>query len=372
MGTLSLLEHQGKQLLRRVGIATPPGLLTASPEECVRALAALGGDVVLKAQVPAGARGRRGGVRRVSSPQEASAAWEGIRAELGPCEVLVERFVPHDNEAYLAIDARGGQILVLASSIGGVDVEQHRAMLLRLALGEPAAPGPGVRRDVAAALSAPGAEVDGLIGSMWRLVDELDALLVEINPVTFGPGGALALDAKVVLDGYAASRHASGERTWPAGVPVPASDGEVDVIDLDGAVGIVGLGAGLSLYLADRLTRAGPGCAYIYDFTRAAVSEWAAVFDRRRSPRLVELIRRGLRHRPDTARAVILNLTSGGTPVDGLAASAVAALAGLEDRVVVHAAGNSADAARSLLDRHGVRQVRTLEDAVLNAARLAA
>jgi succinyl-CoA synthetase beta subunit len=208
-------------------------------------------------------------------------------------------------------------------------------------------------------------QIVDLIAALWRCVRDFDALLVEVNPLVLTERGPIALDAKIVLDGYAAGRHVKGMFAWPA-LPIdPDDQAGVDYVKLDGRVGVVGLGAGLSWYIADRLAARKVGCSYIYDFTRAAVGAWDDLFQGSLSPPLVQVIADGLTRRRSQTAAILVNLMSGGTPVDGLTRHALAALAQTSPlAAVVHVGGNAEQAALGLLRSSGQAHAGEIEAAI--------
>jgi succinyl-CoA synthetase beta subunit len=364
-------ERDGKELLSRVGIAIPKGELVTSAEECAAVSARIGGPVMLKAQTFEGRRGKRGAVIRAMNSNAAAVEFSAIRKRFPGTSVLVEQAVAHTRELYIAIDTRGSSPRLIFSPHGGIDVDSQpytRSVRVR-------DPVNGPREDDLAEcmrdeLESDFAALRDIVSRLWTCVRTFDALLVEINPVGVTDEGLVALDAKIVLDGFAADRHRDGFAVWPA--TLTGRESEVDLIELGGKVAVIGLGAGLSIYMADRLAALGPGCSYVFDFTRAAVTSWGALFARQVQPQLVDVIRSGFSVRPDATNAVLVNLTSGGTPVDSLLLNVLAALpVGYGHPVVVHVAGNSMSAARALLASLPYRSVDSIDEALRQVAALA-
>jgi succinyl-CoA synthetase beta subunit len=201
-----LLEHEGKALLARGGVPVPPGVVLADPAAPIP----IEPPLVVKAQVPAGGRGKAGGIRRACSLDEARGH---VAALLGAellghrvrC-VLVEPAVAATRECYLAIalDRAARGPVLMASPVGGVDVEDA-AEMLRLPVHPLVGLQPYAGRRVAAHLGAP---VGPLVDALWQCFQRFECELVEVNPLALtAEGAAVALDAKIVVDDRALSRH---------------------------------------------------------------------------------------------------------------------------------------------------------------------
>jgi succinyl-CoA synthetase beta subunit/citryl-CoA synthetase large subunit len=214
---MRLLEYESKCLLREVGIETPPGRLATSPQDAETAVQDLEGAAVIKSQVPIGGRGKAGGVVFVSEPAEALAAAERLLSvPLRGYEVerlLVEKQEQPQQEFYLAItyDPARRSPVVLASAAGGIEVEGMAGSVLRRPVSL-RRPWPTFRsRELAAALGLSGRPLRGMTGTIDRLIAaflQLDALLVEINPLLLTTDGRLiAVDAHIELDDEALFRH---------------------------------------------------------------------------------------------------------------------------------------------------------------------
>lgn len=270
---MNLEEHAAKPLLAAAGIAVPEGALAASADEAA-AIAARLGPCVVKAQVPAGGRGKAGGIRKAETPADARAAAAAVLAmTIGghPVErVLVERQVPIARELYAAVlvDAAHRGPVILAAAEGGIEIEELVARdagaLLRLPVDIRHGIGPAA---IEAALAdgrlrdAPEGLADGL-ARLWRVFAEHDAELVEINPLALTPGGDLiALDCKLVLDDAAAGRRpelaalAAPEPRTPLEAKAAAEG--LRYIELDGAVGVLANGAGLTMTTMDAIRHLG-------------------------------------------------------------------------------------------------------------------
>ena len=270
-------EHAAKPLLAAAGIAVPRGATATTPDEAAAAAEALG-PVVVKAQAPAGKRGKAGGVRPADDAAGArSAAREILGMTLGGRvveRVLVEERADIARELYAAVlnDTASKGPLVLFSTLGGMDVEEAAARDANAVRRHPVDIRHGLDPDAARSIldglglgAAAEAVADVLVRlyGVWR---SRDAELVEINPLAVtGDGRVVALDCKFTLDDLARTRQ---EDIVDAGVPDRLTDLEarardlgLTYIELDGEVGILANGAGLTMATMDAVRHYGGGPA---------------------------------------------------------------------------------------------------------------
>jgi succinyl-CoA synthetase beta subunit len=266
-------EHAAKPVLAQAGIQILRGRLCATPEEAGEAAAALG-PCVVKAQVPTGKRGKAGGIRLADTPKEAANAARAIlRLEIGGHavrKVLVEEQAKIAREFYAAIlnDSATRGPLVLFSSEGGMDIEEIAATRPGALLRQPVDIARGFDQSAARAMlgaTALGAAKDRIIDVLVRLYDAYrrsDAELIEINPLAeLQDGRVVALDCKLVLDDAAVSRQAELAKQ---GSPEQLTDLEqrgraigLRFIELNGAVGVLANGAGLTMTTMDAVRHYG-------------------------------------------------------------------------------------------------------------------
>src|SRR6185436_16646336 len=226
---MKIHEYQGKELLKKFGVAVPRGVVARTPEEAESAARELGtAVVVVKAQIHAGGRGKGGGVKLAKSPQEAkSVAAEILGMQLvthqtGPegrevRVLLIEEGLPIDKEFYLGIllDRASGRQVFMASSAGGMDIEEVAAKTPEKIMKETIDPAVGFQsfqaRKLAFGLGLPGALVGQAVKfmqSLYHAYEQMDASLLEINPFLQTKDGRLiALDAKINFDDNALFRH---------------------------------------------------------------------------------------------------------------------------------------------------------------------
>ncbi len=266
-------EHAGKALLAAARIAIPEGRLATSADAAARAAAELGA-VVIKAQVPIGKRGKAGGVRTADSPTAARArAAQILGMEIGGHRVervLVEQRIDIARELYAAVlnDPACKLPLVLFSTLGGMDIEEVAAKQPDAVRRTPVDIRAGFDEDAARALIRGLALGDAeprsatLLAQLYHAYRANDAELLEINPLSLTDDGELvALDCKFVMDDSGAQRR---PELAAQGVSDAATELErrgrnlgLRFIELDGEVGVLANGAGLTMTTLDVIARHG-------------------------------------------------------------------------------------------------------------------
>ena len=353
---MDLFEYQGKELLRKFDVPVPEGRVAETPEDAAEAAKGLGGKVVVKAQVQVGGRGKAGGIKLASSPEEAKEVASQI---LGMDikghtvkRVLVERAGDIKSEYYFSflLDRSERKFLGMMSAKGGVDIEEvadtDPDAIARVHV-DPLA---GIsdfhaRRLVFGSKIDPEArkEAIAMIPKLYRAFVELDASLVEINPMILtGEGRVVALDAKVSLDESASYRHPNFDELKAAhDIPEQerfAKERGLNFIKLDGDVGIIGNGAGLVMSTLDVVKAAGGEPANFLDVGGGAGAELLAS--------AIEVITSN----PDV-KSVLVNIFGGITRCDLVAEGILAALEKLDVKVpiVVRLDGTNAEQGRKML-----------------------
>lgn len=268
---VKLAEWRGKEIFRKYGVALPRGVVVRAPSEVGAALQSAGVPLpcVVKAQVLAGGRGKGGAVRFAATVQ---AAEEATRAILGlefkgerVREVLLEEKLPIGKEFYvsLTLDRSLRLPILMASAQGGVEVESvDEGAILRVSVD----PFPGLvgyeKRRVLSALGVTGPvarSVDALLDQLWRVFVEEDAELVEINPLAVVGDHVVALDAKVIIEDDASFRHPEFADIRDDRTPLEevAREKEIAFVQLDGNIGVIANGAGLTMATLDVLAEFG-------------------------------------------------------------------------------------------------------------------
>lgn len=271
---MNLVEQAAKaHVLAPAGIPTPQGRLCLTPDEAADACRAIG-PCVVKAQVPTGKRGKAGGIRRADDPEAARAAAAAILAmsiDGHKVEsVLVEGCASIAREFYAAVlsDFASRRPLVLFSTEGGMDIEEVAATrpdALRRASVDPDA---GFGIDDARALlrgldlGGAGDQVADILARLYAAYEKTDAELVEINPLAvLSDGRVVALDCKFTLDDSAAFRQpelaAVAAREIATDLERRGAEAGLKFIQLDGNVGVLANGAGLTMTTMDTIAHFG-------------------------------------------------------------------------------------------------------------------
>jgi succinyl-CoA synthetase beta subunit len=281
---LDLYEYQGKELFRRAGIPVSDGRLAVSPAEARVAADELDGPVVVKAQVLTGGRGKAGGIKLAADPAEAEERAQDIlgldiRGHVVR-KLWIEKASDIAKEYYLSVtfDRGAKQPLFMFTTQGGVDIEEVAASspdaLVRLHVD----PFEGFQPWHARALVYGGGvedpdeqkQIAAIAAKLYDAFVEYDAMLCEINPLIVTPAGEVkALDSKFTVDDNALFRHPDiAEMRDPEAYPPEeraAREKGVTYVKLDGSIGILGNGAGLSMSTLDVVALAGGAAANFCD-----------------------------------------------------------------------------------------------------------
>ncbi|HET7595551.1 MAG TPA: ATP-grasp domain-containing protein [Burkholderiales bacterium] len=365
-----LLEHDAKELLATRGVPVPPGVLS-DPARQLPELPA--GPWIVKAQVPAGGRGKAGGIRKAASEAEilgAIAAMSGMTIAGRPArEFRIEQQVCGAEEAYfsLLLDAQHAAVRVIVAPRGGVDVETNDAARLRSA---PCAPD-------AASIRACTAELahdlqtpikNALLAAASGLGEAFcawECLLLEVNPLfVLADGRWLAGDAKMITDDNALPRQpalaALLERragAYPEAHLKLNYGCDYVVVDPEGEIGLLTTGAGLSMMLIDELREAG-----LRPYNFLDVRTGGLRGDPSRLIHVLNWIAEG-----PCVKVVLVNIFAGITDLGEFAQLLLAALRSaprLRAPVVARLVGNGVESARTVLAEAGIAVVTDLERAL--------
>ena len=298
---MKLHEYQSKDILSGFGIPVPKGGVASSPQQAGVVAQDIGGQLVVKAQVHAGGRGKAGGIKLVSSSPQAQ---ETARFLLGknlithqtsqigvPVDcVLIEEAVSDTRELYIAftIDGSAGGVVVIASAAGGMDIEEVAETSPEKLLREPIHPFLGLQgyqsRKIAQFLNpAPKVRrpLTSLIDNLYKCFVELDCSLVEINPLVItSDDRILAIDAKITIDDDAVFRHDDLSALRDEGqeevTELEARNAGVSYVKLDGNVGCIVNGAGLAMATMDVVSTSGAMPANFLDVGGGASEQQVA------------------------------------------------------------------------------------------------
>jgi succinyl-CoA synthetase beta subunit len=381
---MHLHEHQAKRLFAEYGIPVPAGRVLDSPALVSAAVDELGSSTwVAKAQVHAGGRGKGGGVRLVGSIGELEEAVKDmlgsrlVTRQTGPQglpvnAVLVEETVALAHEYYLGmlVDRSRERIAIMASAAGGMDIETVAADDPAAIHTEIVAPAGGLQafqcRNLAFALGLQGklvAAFGSLVAGAWRLLNDVDASLLEINPlVVTADGDLLALDAKLDIDDNALFRQPSLAQLHDASQEdareQAARSHGLNYIALEGNIACMVNGAGLAMATMDLIKLQGGMPANFLDVGGAATAE-----------RVAEAFKLILSD--DHVRAILVNIFGGIVRCDLIAEGILQAIGDVHVSVpvVVRLEGTNAGQGRAMIEASGL-DVLTAAD-LTTAARLA-
>ncbi|HET6863508.1 MAG TPA: ADP-forming succinate--CoA ligase subunit beta [Pyrinomonadaceae bacterium] len=296
---MKIHEYQGKELLKKFGVPVPRGHVARTPEEAFEAAKQLGSEVVVvKAQIHAGGRGKGGGVKLAKSPEEARdlarqmLGMNLVTHQTGPegrevRVLLIEEGLPIHREFYLGIvlDRATGRPVFMASSAGGMDIEEVAAKTPEKILKETINPAVGFRsfqaRKLAFGLGIPSDLINQAVKfmqSLYNAYEQLDASLMEINPFLLTKDNRLlALDAKVNFDDNALFRHKDflelRDLNEEEPLEIEASKFDLNYIKLDGNIACMVNGAGLAMATMDIIKLAGGEPANFLDVGGGASQE---------------------------------------------------------------------------------------------------
>ncbi|HVV29808.1 MAG TPA: ADP-forming succinate--CoA ligase subunit beta [Mycobacteriales bacterium] len=386
---MDLYEYQAKELFAAHGVPTLPGEVTTDAAEAKAIAARLGKDVVVKAQVKVGGRGKAGGVKLATSPDEAQQKAEAILGldikghVVGT--VLVTEASDIDSEYYVSflLDRSNRTFLAMASAEGGMEIEQlaveRPEALARIPIDANTGVDAAKAAEIAAAAKMPADvrdKVAAILVQLWDTFVAEDATLVEVNPLVKTPAGdVLALDGKVTLDDNASFRHedvftrfADSSAVDPLESAAKAKG--LNYVKLEGNVGIIGNGAGLVMSTLDVVTYAGEefGGQKPANFLDIGGGASAQVMADGLSIILGD----------PAVKSVFVNIFGGITACDAVANGIVQALGMLGDvtkPLVVRLDGNNAEEGRRILAEANlavVHPVDTMDGAAKLAAELAA
>ena len=295
---MKIHEYQAKAILANFNVPVPRGEVASTAAEAEAAAKAIGGSVVVKAQIHAGGRGKGGGINIAHDAKEAGAIADKmlgmtlVTHQTGPegrvvHRLLIEETLPIERELYLGIvlDRVQGKPVFMASSAGGMDIEEVAAKTPELILKETIEPGLGLApfqaRKLAFGIGVPAASANATAAAMIALAkayEVIDASLAEINPfILTKEGKVFALDAKITLDDNALYRHKDlvelRDLNEEDPLEVEASKHGLNYIKLDGNIACMVNGAGLAMATMDIIQYAGGRPANFLDVGGGASAE---------------------------------------------------------------------------------------------------
>jgi succinyl-CoA synthetase beta subunit len=383
---VDLFEYQARDLFEQYGVPVLAGRIADTPEQAEEAARAIGGTVVVKAQVKIGGRGRAGGVKVAHSPEEAKEKAAGI---LGldikghiVKRVMVAQGADIDKEYYFSVllDRSNRTFLSLCGVEGGMEIEQlaHERpdALARIEVSAVTGIDKAKAIEIATAAKFPEEliyQVSDVFVKLYEVFRKEDATLVEVNPlVRTKDGKILALDGKVSLDDNAEFRHQREQMERDQLDPLEAKAQALDLnyVKLDGEVGIIGNGAGLVMSTLDVVAYAGARHGGVKPANFLDIGGGASA----------EVMAAGLDVilNDPQVKSVFVNVFGGITACDAVANGIVGALNTLgamaSKPLVVRLDGNNVDEGRGILKEFNhplVTLAETMDDGADQAAKLA-
>jgi len=386
------MEYQAKTVFAKHGVRTTVGEVVTTPEEARAAAEKIGGRVVVKAQVKTGGRGKAGGVKLASTPDEAEEkAREILGLDIKGHVVKILNIVPAaaiGEEYYFSflIDRANRNYLCIASAAGGMEIEEvahtNPDAVAKISIDPATGVDEAKAREIATEAGYPADIIDAVAPEIVKLYEVFlseDATLVEVNPlVKLKDGRVEALDGKVSLDENADFRHpefadyADSSAADPLEAAAKAKG--LNYVKLDGSVGIIGNGAGLVMSTLDVVAYAGEEFGGVKPANFLDIGGGASA----------EVMANGLEIiiSDPQVESVFVNVFGGITACDAVANGIVQAFELLASRgeavskpLVVRLDGNNAEEGRRILDEAGLaglERVDTMDGAAKRAAELAA
>jgi succinyl-CoA synthetase beta subunit len=366
---MKIHEYQGKEILRNYGVETPRGFPCFSVDEAVDAAQKLGGRAwVVKAQIHAGGRGKGGGVKLARSLAEVKSHAGAILGmqlkthQTGPSgqkvrRLLIEEGADIRKELYLGmvVDRSSQRVVLMASSEGGMDIEEVAAKSPEKIHRVTIDPGTGLvdrdAEDIARRIGVPQRAIPqarDLLKGLYRAFDETDAALAEVNPlIVTGDERVLALDAKMNFDDNALFRHpeivALRDLDEEDPAEIEASKFDLSYISLDGDIGCLVNGAGLAMATMDIIKLYGGSPANFLDVGGGASTE-----------KVTEAFKIMLKN--PQLKAILVNIFGGIMKCDVIAEGVVAAArqVSLKVPLVVRLAGTNVELGKKILAESGL------------------
>ncbi|HEV3195866.1 MAG TPA: ADP-forming succinate--CoA ligase subunit beta [Candidatus Cybelea sp.] len=386
---MNLMEHQGKELFKRKGIAVPRGYHALTPDEVEGFIAATPGEWVVKAQVLMGGRGKAGKIKMAGSASAGRSAAQEIMATPMPPNrqnpqgepirsVLIEEKLAIAKEAYCAItiDRTARKPVFMVSRFGGMDIEEvvehHPESIAKVYVDTAMGYSPFIGRELAfKAELDPGyrKQFPAVAGALYDLFFSYGAKLVEINPLALtSDGRVIAADAKVELDDDALFRNLEFDE-WRKTLPLDEDEilaaragvGIRNFRRFPGNVGTMANGAGLAMATMDAVSNAGGRIADFLDVGGGANAQ--------RVRSCYELVVNNT-----GATVFFVNIFGGITRGDEVARGVVEAMQQTTSRkipLVIRLTGTNEEEGRRILAQAGMTPVETMDEGAREAVRLA-
>ncbi len=367
---MRLLEYMGKALFQQNGIAVPPGRVAGNCDE-VATIARELGEVAIKSQILSGGRGKAGGIRFASDPEEAERhALALFNTELKGSKIeklLVEKKLGIQKELYLSIALDGAQKrpVLIASASGGMDIEDvPEELIIKKYINPEVGVSPYFCREVARRLGLSGSigrQAEEIIARLYQVLKKYDCEMVEINPLVVSGEQLIAADAKITIDDESHFR-------YPAGAPIveectalekKAHDIGISYVELEGDIGVMANGAGITMATLDIIQHYGGQARNFMDAGGGADSDATA--------RALEIL---ISTRP---KVILVNIFGGITRCDEVARAfaKVKNSQGIPVPVIIRLSGTREEEGIAILKEIGIESYSNIRVAAAKAVEIA-
>lgn len=368
---MKMFEYMGKEIFAKFGLQVPKGRMVTDSVEAAQVAEEIGGPVVIKSQVLSGKRGKAGGIKFADNPEETRAAAQDLfRMTINGFKVdvlIVEERLKIDKELYLSITIDSGtkKPVLIASSHGGMDIEEVPEKYIiknyiDIELGIQGFIAKDVVRRLDIALNSPqGKELVKTIMTLYTIFIQKDAELVEINPLVISGTRVIAADAKITIDDEALYRQLDLPRVEELTATEKAAHNlGLSFVELEGDIGVMANGAGITMATLDTLTYYGGKPANFLDAGGGTSEEKTA--------QALELI---LSRNP---KCIIINIFGGITRCDDVARAFASVKKNKEFSVpvVIRLVGTNQEEGRSILKNDGIEGYDFMQDAIKKAIEL--
>lgn len=372
---MKLYEYEAKEIARKYGIPVPRGKIATTPEDAYRIAEELGA-VVVKAQVLVGGRGLAGGVKIASTPYEAMEIARGLIGSLligvKIESVLVEEKICISRELYLSltIDRALRKPVFILSDMGGVEIEElarrHPERVHRIYVDTEIGYTDYMSREALFLLKLPWSnlsELSSIMRAMYTIMLEYDAELVEFNPLVYTCDGRLvAVDAKIIVDDNSLYRHPELQSLYGRDLEDYEREAKklgFSYVELDGDIGVISNGAGLTMATMDSILYYGGRPANFLDIGGGASRE-----------RVKEAVKLMLKH--PRAKVILVNIFGGITRCDEVALGIIEALreSNINKPIVVRMLGTNEEEGRKILSMNNIETYTEMDEAIIKAIEL--
>uniref|UniRef100_A0A7C4D7V3 Succinate--CoA ligase [ADP-forming] subunit beta n=1 Tax=Staphylothermus marinus TaxID=2280 RepID=A0A7C4D7V3_STAMA len=373
---MKLYEYEAKNIVKQYGIPIPRGELVDNPDKVREIARSFKGSVVIKSQVLVGGRGLAGGIKSADNPDEAydialKLLGSSIRGEVVK-QVLVEEKICFEKEYYLSltVDRSARTLVYLASQLGGVEIEdlvrKHPDKLLKISIDPLIGYKSHYSRIVAMFLNIPRDywnQIDSIMKSMYNIMIDYDAELVEFNPLAWKcDGGLIALDAKIIVDDNSLYKHPDLLQKYGRELGLyekKARELGFSYVELDGDIGVIANGAGLTMATMDTILLYGGKPANFLDVGGGASRD-----------RVREAVKLLLTH--PHVKVLLINIFGGITRCDEVAHGIVEAYNEVKTNIplVIRLLGTNEEEGRRILADYGFNVYSEIDDAVKKAIEL--